>query len=191
MSEANNTYWVLSAGGNPNAMLLNSLPAPGQWVGWIDGEAFAAPPKVPVTVRIKPGYERSDPPVFKEVPQIMTAEFFDALRSAGVDNIDVYDATLESQDGSVRIPGYKAYNIVGVVSATDLGKSEFAPDNPSRQIDASVRGLVVDQMKAKGLLLFRLAESVDTILIHNSVKVALEVRNFTGVRFTPPSEHLS
>jgi hypothetical protein len=191
MSDASNTYWVLSAGGNPNAMLLNSLPAPGPWVGWIDGEAFATPPKAPVAVRIKPGYERSDPPVFKEVPQIMTAEFFDALRSAGVDNIDVYDATLESQDGSVRIPGYKAYNIVGVVSATDVGKSEFSPDNPSRQIDASVRSLVLDETKTKGLLLFRLAESVDTILIHNSVKVALEARNFTGVRFTPPSEHLS
>lgn len=191
MPDATNTYWVLSAGGNPNAMLLNSLPAPGPWIGWIDGQVFPKPPTLPVAVRIKAGYERSEPPVFKEVPQIMTAEFFEALRSAGVDNIDVYDAILESADGTVRLPGYKAYNIVGVVSAADVGKTEFSPENPSRQIDASIRSLVVDEAKTRGLLLFRLAESVDTILIHNSVKVALESRNFRGVLFTPPNLHIS
>ena len=191
MSDANSTYWILSAGGNPNVMLLSSLPKPSAWVGWMGGKAFTKPPSVPVVVKIKPGYEQSDPPVFKGVPQIMTVEFFEALRSAGVDNIDTYDASLQSEDGTVLLPGYKAYNIVGLVSATDLGKTEFSPDNPSRQIDASVRGLVVDETKAKGLLLFRLAESVDTILIHNSVKAVLEARNFKGVLFTPPSLHIS
>ena len=121
----------------------------------------------------------------------MTVDFLEALRSAGVDNIDTYDAALESEDGSVRLPGYKAYNIVGTVTAADVAKSEFSPDNPSRQIDASIRSLVVDETKTKGLLLFRLAESVDTILIHHSVKTVLEARNFRGVLFTPPSLHIS
>src|SRR5688572_11420282 len=104
MSDTNETYWVLSAGGNPTAMLLYSLPEPGPWAGWIDGEAFAKPPSVPVAAKIQPGYEQAEPPVFKEVPQIMSKEFLDALRSAGVDNIDTYEATLESADGTVRIP---------------------------------------------------------------------------------------
>lgn len=191
MSETNNLYWILSAGGNPNAMLLNSLPKPSAFVGWMGGKTFTKPPNVPVVVRIKEGYEHSDPPAFKNVPQVMTVEFLDALRSAGVDNIDVYDAILESADGNVRLSGYKAYNIVGVVSAADLGKTEFSPGNPSRQIDASIRSLAVDETKTKGLLLFRLAESVDTILIHNSIKAALETRKFIGVSFTPPNLHIS
>src|SRR5687767_14787133 len=191
MSAANNMYWVLSAGGNPNAMLLSSLPKPSPWVGWMGGKSFAKPPNVPIVARIKPGYEHSEPPVFDEVPQVMTGEFLEALRSAGVDNIDSYDATLQSEDGSVVLSGYKAYNIVGLVSAADLEKTEFSPDNPSRQIDASLRGLVVDETKARGLLLFRLAESVDTILIHDSVKAVLEARDFKGVLFTPPNLHVS
>ncbi len=191
MTDTNHSYWVLSAGGNPNAMLLNSLPKPSAFVGWMGGKSFTKPPSVPIPVRIKTGYEQSDPPVFKGVPQIMSVEFLDALQSAGVDNIDTYEAIIHSEDGSLLIPGYKAYNIVGLVSAADLGKTAFSPDNPSRQIDASIRGLVVDETKTKGLLLFRLAESVDTILIHDSVKAALEARNFKGVLFTPPSLHVS
>src|SRR3954464_3085379 len=112
MSDGTNAYWVLSAGGNPNAMLLNSLPKPSAFVGWMGGKSFAKSPDVPVIARIKSGYEHSDPPVFDEVPQVMTQEFYDALRAAGVDNIDVYDASLQSADGSVMLSGYKAYNIV-------------------------------------------------------------------------------
>jgi len=186
-----NIYWVLSAGGNPNAMLLNSLPKPSAFVGWMGGKPFTKAPSLPVIARIKPGYERADAPVFKDVPQIMSAEFLEVLQSAGVENLDTYDATLESEDRAVVLTGYKAYNIIGLVSASDFANTEFSPDNPSRQIDASLRELVVDEKKAKGLLLFRLAESVDTILIHNSVKIVLETRNFKGVLFTPPSLHIS
>jgi hypothetical protein len=191
MSEGDGGYWILTAGGNPNAMLLNSLPKPGAFQGWMSGKVFGKQPQEPVIALIKEGYEQSDPPVFKESPQLMTAEFYEALREAGVDNVDTYDAEIHSGDGSVRLRGYKAYNIVGLVRAADLGKTEFADDNPSRQIDASIRSLTVDESKTKGLKMFRLAESVDTILIHHSVKVALEARNFRGVQFTPPDEHIS
>lgn len=184
-------YWVLSASGNPNGMLLYSLRAPGPWQGWMSGKTFPTPPPQPLVVKIQPGYEEADAPVFEESPQIMTAEFYEALRSAGVDNIDVYDAEVQSKDGAVRLPGYKAYNIIGLVSAADLAKTEFAPDNPSRQMDASIRSLVVDESKVKGLLLFRLAESVDTILVHRSVREVLEKRSFKGVQFISPELHIS
>jgi Immunity protein family (Imm11) len=191
MAEVNHTYWVLSASGNPNGMLLYSLPAPGPWQGWMSGKIFPTPPAQPLVVKIQPGYEEADPPVFEESPQIMTIEFHEALRAAGVDTLDVYDAEVQSKDGSVRLSGYKAYNIVGLVSAAELSKTEFAPDNPSRQMDASIRSLVVDDSKVRGLLLFRLAESVDTILIHRSVKEALQERRFKGVQFIPPELHIS
>jgi hypothetical protein len=187
----NNMYWVLSTEDNPNAMLLKSLPEPGPWLSWMSGRAFPSPPPQPVIAKIKPGYEEADPPVFKNVPQIMTMEFFEALRSAGVDNIDGYDAEIRSVDGSRRLPHYKAYNIIGLVSAADHSESEFAEDNPSRQIDASIRSLVVDEAKARQFLLFRLAESVDTILVHNSVKEALEKQGFEGIDFVPPDLHIS
>jgi hypothetical protein len=191
MSDTDDVYWVLSAGGNPNAMLLSALPKPGPFQGWMSGRPFAKLPVQPVVATVKPGYEQADAPVFDESPQVMTNEFLEVLRSAGVDNIDVYDAEIQSKDGTVRLQGYQAYNIVGLVSAADLAKTEFAADNPSRQIDGSIRSLVVDETKARGLLLFRLAESVDTILVHRSIKAALERHGFRGVQFTPPNLHIS
>src|SRR6476660_7809790 len=99
MSNDSSTYWILTAGGNPNAMLLSALKNPSAFVGWMGGERFDKQPVVPVVARIKPGYEQSDPPIFVEVPQIMTVEFLEALQSAGVDNIDSYDANLVNENG--------------------------------------------------------------------------------------------
>jgi hypothetical protein len=48
--------------------------------------------------------------------------------------------------------------------------------------------LVVDEGKANGALLFLMAESVDTILIHKSVKEVLEPL-FPRLRFTLPENY--
>jgi hypothetical protein len=53
------------------------------------------------------------------------------------------------------------------------------------KIDVDFDKLVLDEMKLQGLpLMFRLAESVNTILVHKSVKEHLTQKGFTGLLFS-------
>lgn len=92
------------------------------------------------------------------------------MLAAGVDNIDLYKAIVRREDGSVVSEDYVSYNVIGVVQAADLSRTQFAPENTSRLLDASIEKLAVDPSKAHDLLLFRLAESLGTVVVHERVK---------------------
>lgn len=117
----------------------------------------------------------------------MSERFYSALIATGVDNVDVYPAVIKSKTGKVEYPGFYAYNVLGLVSAADPLKTEYAANNPSRLIDANIERLVIDPARTLDLLLFRLAESVDVILVHGKVKRSLEEQGFLNLRFYEPS----
>jgi hypothetical protein len=121
----------------------------------------------------------------------MSDRFYEALRKTGVDNLDVYDAVLVNKAENVTIKGYKAFNVIGLVAAADLGQTKFSPENPSRLIDASIDSLAIDAKKAKGLLLFRLAEYAGAVIVHASLKNALEKIDFPYLVFNEPKEFIS
>ena len=54
----------------------------------------------------------------------------------------------------------------------------------------SFDSLAIDEAKAKGQLMFRLAESLSTILVHESVKKALEHAQIPLIEFYEP-EHFA
>jgi hypothetical protein len=104
----------------------------------------------------------------------MRTDVLKVLVDVGVNNIDVYKAVLRREDGTLVSDDYVAYNILGAVRATDLPGTKFAAENPSRMIDASIQNLTVTEESARGLLLFRLAESIRLIVVHEKVKKAME-----------------
>jgi hypothetical protein len=187
---AGSEYYVLESS-NPDRMLLYDFDDPGPEDNWLIGQRFRSAPAEPVVVQIQPGYERKDLLPFFGTPPVMSAEFHDALRAAGVDNIDVYDAVLRSKDGSVEHAGFKAFNVVGLVAAADLSRTRFAPENPSRVVDASIESLVIDPAKVKDLLLFRLAEYVSAVIVHERLRRAIEARQFPHVLFRDPRDFIS
>lgn len=145
-------------------MLLAPLrDAPGE-ASWTVGVRFAVPPPEPVEVHIRDGYEDAEPRPFLGVPPIVRDDLLAVLRGAGVDNLDVYDAVLRSRDGAVRIAGYKAFNLIGLVDAVDRGQ---------------------------GRRMFRLAEDTSAILVHRSVRDAIEAAGIGPLRFVAPADHLS
>lgn len=188
-AQTTTSYWVLEAR-SPDRMLLYSLPDPGD-DSWLAGERFETAPKEPVVAKIRTGYERAQLLPYFGTPPIMSNEFYEALRQAGVDNLDVYDAVIRSEDDTIEYKGFKAFNIIGVVSAADLSRTRFSHDNPSRAIDASIESLGIDEKKAKGLLMFRLSEYVGAVIIHDRVKRSLEKKHFPYLEFQEPSEYKS
>lgn len=190
MTEARSQYYILDSG-NPNRMLLYPPPNPSLRDRWMSGRRFVKPPTEPVVATIQPGYEKSELVPYFDAARMMNVAMHDALRSAGVDNLDAYDAEIRSEDGSIVHRGYKAFNLIGLVQAADLKKTVFNDPPASRVIDASIEHLVIDDTKVGGLLMFRLAEFVGAVIVHEKVRRVIEARRIRDVVFREPHEFVS
>ncbi len=73
--------------------------------------------------------------------------------------------------------------MVGVITAADLANSKFDPEQPENMISMGFDSLAIDSDKTKGALMFRLAESITTILVHEQVVKAVEAAGIPLVRF--------
>ncbi len=124
-----------------------------------------------------PAYLRAAAPLFRD-------DFIQALRDAGVDNLISYRCAITDPDDGKVYTNYKAVNVIGLIAAADMDKSNATvyPNGPPL-IDADFDGLVVDESKTHGALLFRLAESNNAILVHESVKEHIESLGYVDVAF--------
>lgn len=118
----------------------------------------------------------------------MHNSLYEALRAAGVDNLQVYRAVIRDLKRGIEYKDYKAFNIVGVVSAADMEASTMMGTSDSTLIDADFDRLVLDESKCNGLLLFRLAENITAIVVDESVKKEVERRGIEGIFFYASGE---
>lgn len=119
---------------------------------------------------------------------LMTRRLVGALRSAGVDNLQAYDTRLKNRPGKNPPPEnhYLAVNIVGLIQAADLAKSKTNPDVAETLLSADFHSLAIDPLKARGALMFRLAENVTAVLVHERVKAAVEAAGITTLTWYDP-----
>lgn len=186
-----NRYYILGTE-NPDRMLLSGMPEPNPDNPFEDDWGFGKPfttikINVPVVVPILDGHEhRALMPYFDAEP-VMSNEFYQALLEAGVTNLDAYDCILRSEDGTVEYKGFKAVNILGVIRATGEG-TEFTGD--SHLIDAGMNKLSIDRNKTDGALMFRLAENLSTVVVHEHVKRYIENKGFPSIIFCEPEQSI-
>lgn len=121
---------------------------------------------------------------------LMTVRLAEALKAAGVDNIDYYSAEIHDEQSGVHITTHLAFNIVGTVAAANLKKSILSGDQ-SPMIAGSFDSLTIDSGKVRGAKLFRLAEAVMGIVVHESVKRTIERAGIDTLTFVPPAEWIS
>ena len=182
-------YYVLDAGTYDHPMaLVYEIPDPNDDDSWWGGQTFLNPPAETLVAEIRTGHEHGVLLPFYNAPSLMSDAFHEALLEAGVDNLEVYDAVIQSKDGSVVHKGYKAFNLVGLISAADRSKTVFRDPPGTTLIDASIEHLEVDGDKARGLKMFRLAENVSAVMVHEDVKRVLESKGFPHLIFTEPKD---
>ena len=158
---------------------------------WIKGMPLKCKVNAPFRTFTKLGHQH---PLTEYYPaeSVMSSELVKALQEAGVDNLQAYDLTIENDETGEEYTTHKAVNVIGVLSALDYGKTKFDPNNESRFLDAGIDSLAIDPEKTKGLLMFRLKESITDIAIHESVKKHLEsTGKFKGLDFIEPEEFIS
>lgn len=124
-------------------------------------------------------------------------EFYQEMRDAGVDDVDQYLRDIGYQDIGEWIdpkPGavftnYKAVNVLGLVAAANMAKSEATVHGGIPLIDVDFDSLVIDESKTLGIKMFRLAESTNAILVHESLRDALLAKGFgSDIAFYDPAE---
>lgn len=115
---------------------------------------------------------------------VFSLEFIDALRSAGVDNFDTYKVLITNPDTGEKFENYRAVNIIGRVSCTDLSASNYDELAGS----CVMRRLVIKPERARGAYMFRLHEDAIQILVSDHVVQHLPLARFPDVAFIPVDE---
>lgn len=161
---------------------------------WTSGARFAQPVPEPIEVTLKP-FDRNHPDQSEELAEYIKGpiplfrdDLIKALQEAGVDNLDLYQAELIDSDNGQRYQTHKAVNVIGVIAAADLERSEAIVNPGGPIIDVSFDSLVLDEAKARGALMFRLAEATGEILVHRSVRDHLRQKGFSKLWFVNPKK---
>lgn len=135
------------------------------------------------------GYQGPPPEMEDLGITIMSKRLRDVLGKAGIDNIQYYPAVLKNITNNQRYD-YYVYNIIGSVSAMNLKESDYELyRGESTTPSTSIHKLVLDETKVNRLLLFRLAENVSTVIVHERVKQQIESANINTIKFIKPEEY--
>ncbi|MFK8017515.1 MAG: hypothetical protein AB8G17_18980 [Gammaproteobacteria bacterium] len=126
--------------------------------------------------------------MFKRKVLLFREDMLKALGKAGVDNLELYPAELTDPTSGDTFSDYKAVNILGLVACADLGKSDWQAPSGSAIIDVDFDSLVIDENKTRGLTLFRLAECVSAIMVHESVVEQLHADGIENLDFVEPKD---
>lgn len=164
---------------------------------WEDGlpleqeERESIPSSIEIDFDVFRGYT-GPPKEFEDLGvSIMSQRLHDALISAGVDNIEFFPAVLTNTSTGEKFK-YYAYKLVGIVSLMDEGQSEYETYRNTTPIaDTTIHKFVADESKAHGLLMFRMAESITAIVVHESVKKTIEAAGIDTLKFIKPEDYVS
>jgi hypothetical protein len=124
----------------------------------------------------------------EESVPIMHDSVCTALKTAGVSNIQYFDAILRDPLSGTSRSDFKAFNVVGLVACADMNASQLMGTSSSTMGDADFGSLVIDESRAAGNLIFRLAENISAIVVHKKVKDAIDAAGIPGFVFYGPGE---
>lgn len=170
-----------------SALLERIEPPPGA-ISWRVGQRFPKAPKEPVEVDLDPSHSDQLLTYYDISAILMPRPMLDALKAAGVDNLDAYSAVIRHPGTGFETREYVAVNLIGLVAAADLSRSKIVGGSSDHRLDTGFEGFAVDPARARGLLMFRLAENTSAILVHRSIKEALQRAGFDQLTFRPPEE---
>jgi len=165
---------------------------------WISGRVISVPVPQPLEFVVEPDEDDQEPEEPGELLELyqysvvlMTERLVEALGQAGVDNLQVFQARIRDPRTGQVATNYRVVNVVGVVSCADLRLSKYAPPEGPPIIDVSFDSLVIDEKRAGGQLLFRLAESLSAIVVHQRVRDHLLARGFDMLTFRDPAQYVT
>lgn len=183
---ANAAYFVMRCDGIAPATMVQRVS---EWYGgpWMSGQIIRIPVPSPFVFRLVPEYPGEMLPMYDGGILLMRDDLIKALHEAGVDNLQLFPAVIQDEEKQIAHTNYKAVNVIGLIACADMGAStRMDPDDDTDLIDVDFDSLVIDETKTGGALLFRLAESVNAIIVHRTVRERAE--RVAGMTFAGPGQ---
>lgn len=174
--------------GQPEAM-VGTWPNYSGIDSWWTGARFESPILEPVRCILHSNYTEGLLPLFNDQILLMTSELVQCLRDVGVDNIDCYQALVADPITGMEYTNYQAVNVIGVLAIADFSRSLISPGSSERLISVDFDQLALNTERALSLKMFRLAECVTALIVHESVRMLLENRTgFETLQFIEPAK---
>jgi hypothetical protein len=158
------------------------------------GKKIFLDPKVTYSYKLDPRYPGDLLSMYESRNLfLMTDKLLKTLQSVGVNNLEIFDASIEDTIGKKIHKDYKLVNIIGTVDVLDTRQSVTIDESIGQGIDKMFGQLGYDRLRINeqaadnsNLLLFRLKGSRHIVIAHKSVKDAVEKIGFNGVMFLKP-----
>jgi hypothetical protein len=179
----------LTGDGEAPLMIIHNTFRVGKNRLWKTGAALKHDVPTPIEIAFEPLREYQGSPVELldiGIP-IMSERLAKALMSSGVDNVSFYDAILTNTLSGEKY-SYKAFNVLGLVAAADLQRSEWKSFDSIPLADVSFHSLLLDESKCRNLLMFRLAENANALVIHEIIKKNILAYGIDTLKFTLPED---
>lgn len=162
------------------------------WFPWLKGSYIPKTQVIPDPIKFSlkkqspwasdhgshmPSYLEAAAPLFRD-------DLIAALRAFGVNNFEAYNVAIFDPDNGQTYTNYKAINIIGLIAAADMDKSNATVHPNGLPLgDVDFDGLVIDETKTHGEWFFRLAESTNAIIVHKRVRDYLLEKGFNDLVF--------
>jgi hypothetical protein len=145
-----------------------------------DDDDIELPFEFEMKVRRSADGKRTQPRMYAYFPgrELMRKELVKALEDTGVDNLQTFPARITEEGAPGAIEDYLAVNVIGLVASANQKKSRSVPLATGQYFEH----LVIDPKRAGKLLLFRLAESLVDVIVHEKVADALTKQEFEGLQ---------
>lgn len=157
---------------------------------WMAGSLITAPVPEPLQLELDPNEPGPLKVMYNLDMLVMSERLTSTLVGAGVDNLQLFRAVILDPETGILRDDYHVVNIVGAVAAADLEKSAWSTPTGRPIIDVDFDSLAIDERRAQGLLLFRLAECVSAIIVHAQVRDALLTAGFSSLTFLDPKDYV-
>lgn len=135
-------------------------------LSFISGAMISVPVSSPMRFTTDASASDALPAFWDDGVPVMSAKFLALLEGAGVGNIQIFPAIIESKTDATIWVDYFAVNILGIIKTADFNRSVYTEIFPGC-FDFDV--LAIDSELTNGALLFRMQESASTIIVHKSV----------------------
>jgi hypothetical protein len=117
--------------------------------------------------------------------RVFSQKLLDVLRSAGVDNIDIYPCTIRNLVTGEIHKDYSVVNVIGKIACIDRAQSELVFATGSETEILGYHSIVLEESRIGGARLFVLAEMPVQIVAHAAIVEAVGDAELSGVEFVP------
>lgn len=136
-----------------------------------------------LSVQVEVGPDRYPDYFTLQQTPVVSARFVAALKSAGVDNFELFPAPIVEAERTIS--GHSVMNIIGRVSCLDETRTVGTKVDPDDEVLFRIKKLAIDGSRAGHLDLFRINEFELIILVSTPVRDRLLSQALDGVSLQP------